>query len=103
MGRAVEGKRGGRGGSVVKAGSAPDIDRKALMHALWDGIADRFDPDYEAAEEHWDWYQENIEKPIAALLCHVYGHEPVQDQCGIPEHDHCVWCMTLMPNAASRD
>lgn len=89
-------------GDTRRTTDTPEIDRKALMHALWDGIADRFDPDMESADEHWDWYHDSVEKPVAALLCHVYGHEPVQDHCGKPEHDHCVWCRTLMPGDASR-
>lgn len=30
-------------------------------------------------------------------LCEIAGHEPTRDQCGMPEHDFCVWCNKAMP------
>lgn len=65
------------------------IDRKALMHALWDGVTDRFDPDMEAPDEDYDWYEETVQQPVAALLCHVYGHEVVHLGAGAGD---CGWC-----------
>lgn len=43
-----------------------------------------------------------IERPAKWVLCVHLGHEPIQDQCGRPEHDHCVWCRRPMPGQASR-
>jgi hypothetical protein len=36
----------------------------------------------------------------ARELCDVTGHAPERDQCGIPEHDFCMWCQTRLPGAA---
>lgn len=35
-------------------------------------------------------------------LCALAGHEPTGDQCGIPAHDFCLWCLTPMPGTANR-
>jgi hypothetical protein len=40
-----------------------------------------------------------IERTICDL-CEIAGHEPIHDQCGIPEHDLCMWCSKSMPNMA---
>lgn len=34
------------------------------------------------------------------VLCQVYGHKPIADQCNKPEHDFCVYCSKPMPNSA---
>lgn len=36
------------------------------------------------------------------LACQVFGHVPVPDHCGIPEHDFCAGCQIPMPGKASR-
>lgn len=68
---------------------------------LWDDMYDYIDPGY-----RHDWLTERVEKyienPILWLLCKIYGHEPVMDQCAKPEHDHCVYCNKLLPNMVSR-
>lgn len=38
-----------------------------------------------------------IEEPSKKALCFLYGHKPVRDQCGMPEHDHCLWCRKSLP------
>lgn len=38
-----------------------------------------------------------VEVPLRRGLCLLLGHLPDRDQCGLPEHDYCVWCMKLMP------
>jgi hypothetical protein len=43
-----------------------------------------------------------IEKPARWVLCQLFGHEPIPDQCGRREHDYCVWCGRRMPGAAPR-
>lgn len=44
-----------------------------------------------------------IETPARWLLCRLFGHKPIPDQCGRPEHDFCVWCNHALPGAALRD
>lgn len=39
---------------------------------------------------------------IARFICKIYGHEPTQDQCGMPEHDYCTICEELTPGQAPR-
>ena len=36
------------------------------------------------------------------VMCEQLGHEPVPDQCGIPEHDYCMWCQYPTPGRAER-
>lgn len=36
------------------------------------------------------------------LYCRVKGHEFQPDQCGIPEHDYCVWCLVPRPEGVPR-
>lgn len=31
------------------------------------------------------------------LLCRLFGHLPMPDQCGNPTHDYCGWCQKSMP------
>lgn len=38
-----------------------------------------------------------------AVLCFLFGHKPVADQCDKPEHDFCVYCMTPKPGLAPRE
>lgn len=52
-----------------------------------------------------DDQQDAIERVIeqaSQALCQIAGHEPVPDQCGIPDHDLCVWCQTRTPGQAAR-
>lgn len=43
---------------------------------------------------------ENLETFGLWALCTRYGHEPVADQCNLPEHDFCVYCHKRMPGTA---
>lgn len=36
------------------------------------------------------------------VMCEQLGHVPTVDHCGLPEHDHCLWCQYPMPNRAER-
>jgi len=38
---------------------------------------------------------DEIEASVSAILCQRYGHEIIDDQCGIPEHRFCVYCQAL--------
>ena len=43
------------------------------------------------APDGWRWnWRDRAETTGLAVLCHVFGHEPVADQCDKPEHDFCV-------------
>ena len=35
-------------------------------------------------------------------LCLIVGHSPIADQCGIPDHDYCAYCMKVMPGQGAR-
>jgi hypothetical protein len=36
------------------------------------------------------------------IMCTLLGHIPVRDNCGIPEHDCCGYCMASTPGKARR-
>jgi len=36
------------------------------------------------------------------ILCTFSGHEPIDDQCGKPEHRYCWKCHILTPNAPTK-
>ena len=44
-----------------------------------------------------DWFADHFGYQIESVLCFFYGHNPIPDQCGMPEHDLCVFCNKLMP------
>lgn len=46
------------------------------------------------------WIDESGKRVLCLLLG---GHKPVRDQCGIPEHDFCIWCGDPMPHAADKE
>lgn len=70
-----------------------------LYFWLWDGLSDRLDPNITWRTNAIGYL---VEKPGVWILCKVYGHEATPDQCGIPEHDFCVWCNRPMPCMARR-
>ena len=35
---------------------------------------------------------EEIEQAVYGILCRTYGHEIIDDQCGIPAHRFCIYC-----------
>lgn len=72
-----------------------------LYFWLWDGMYDWLDP-YDGPEWPWGVLETCVERPARWVLCKVYGHEPLPDQCNMPEHDHCIWCNRLMPGLAPR-
>ncbi|HEY6018638.1 MAG TPA: hypothetical protein VIY48_01745 [Candidatus Paceibacterota bacterium] len=41
------------------------------------------------------WWLEGL---LQKTLCFLTGHTPERDQCGIPDHDYCLWCQKSMPN-----
>jgi hypothetical protein len=67
---------------------------------LSDGIYDRLPQD--GADWPLNVLNALIERPGRWVLCKLYGHEPVRDQCGRPEHDFCGWCNRPMPGGADR-
>lgn len=40
---------------------------------------------------------------ICELVCSIAGHYPIMDQCGMPEHDHCLICGVPLPGQAPRE
>jgi hypothetical protein len=60
-----------------------------VRHFLSDHILD--DPSY-ASDGSDDALLEEIEEAVYAILCRAYGHDIVDDQCGIPAHRYCVYC-----------
>jgi hypothetical protein len=39
-----------------------------------------------------DEVYDRVETAVKDILCAEYGHDIVDDQCGIPEHRFCAWC-----------
>lgn len=35
---------------------------------------------------------DRIESAVLDTMCAIYGHEIIDDQCGIPEHRYCAYC-----------
>jgi hypothetical protein len=50
----------------------------------------------------WEW-RDRLEEAGLWMLCRMFGHKPVADQCDKPEHDFCVHCRTPMPGLAPRE
>lgn len=80
-----------------------------LTDDLYEGLEKRISGVHEAANEAMRAIEGRIENGAEHLetfglwaLCRYYGHKPVPDQCGRPEHDFCVYCSKLMPNSAHR-
>lgn len=62
-----------------------------------DRLADRYGDDRVFAHD-WPWEVfERVQKWAARALCLIAGHQAERDQCGRPEHDHCLWCKRAMP------
>ena len=43
---------------------------------------------------------EEIEAAVLAIFCRAYGHEIIDDQCGIPAHRFCIYCNRLETSLA---
>jgi len=56
---------------------------------LSDGVLD--DPSYATDGSHDDLLEE-IEAAVYGILCRTYGHDIIDDQCGIPAHRYCIYC-----------
>lgn len=77
--------------------SHPRLHR--LRQWLTDGQYDRWVVD--APDGNWRWKLGTaIEEPGLRAICLIVGHDPEQDQCGIPEHDFCMTCRKLTPSKA---
>lgn len=52
-------------------------------------------------EKDWapDWMFGLPQRIFCAVL---RQHQPIDDQCGLPDHDFCAWCHTPMPGKAPR-
>jgi peptide methionine sulfoxide reductase MsrB len=40
-----------------------------------------------------DELHDRVETAVRAVFCDHYGHEIEDDQCGIPSHRYCVYCL----------
>lgn len=57
-------------------------------------IEEKRDPDVERDGGGWPGHAEEfLVGPIRKMICNHYGHNLVQDYCGIPKHDYCRSCM----------
>ncbi len=81
--------------------------RKRIQHWLWDGqyklanwLEDR--GRFALAARLTTIQEWLIEEPGKRLLCRLFGHDPIADQCGRAEHDFCVWCNASTPGMAPR-
>ena len=56
--------------------------------------------DDEVMDDKYEWppngeADELVEEMLTAvrnILCREYGHDIEHDHCGIPSHQHCIWC-----------
>jgi hypothetical protein len=63
---------------------------KALYSFVKDGIID--DQYGYPMNGEDDAVLTEIEAAVDEVLCRLYGHEVIDDQCGKPEHRYCMWC-----------
>lgn len=49
-----------------------------------------------------DAQEKILELPLSRALCRVFGHQPMMDQCMIPDHDYCWCCNQRTPGQAIR-
>lgn len=75
---------------------------KALFFAIHDYVWERLIDLDAITEEQYEWWDDNIAKPVMALLCRANGHTPIGDNCGIPDHDYCATCGEPLPGQAPR-
>lgn len=79
----------------------PDL-RQRIMWWVWADTDDR--AWFGWLSDRWPWHRRlSMEDAIARPLCWFYGHNPIRDQCGNPDHDACSWCRTSMPGQAHRE
>lgn len=50
-------------------------------------------------DEEWP---EPLIKPIMAWWCSKAGHDPMPDQCGMPNHEYCSVCGAITPGEWTR-
>lgn len=60
----------------------------------------QYRPNGAGSDWHYIWrgWIEDIGK---WLLCRAFGHLPITDQCGKPEHDYCACCLRATPRQAA--
>jgi hypothetical protein len=39
-----------------------------------------------------DWLLGLVEEAVNSIFCNAYGHDIVDDHCGIPAHRYCIYC-----------
>ena len=67
------------------------VNTSKLAMDVIDTVWERIDPDV-AGDEAVEWFVENVENVVLALICQYEGHSIVNDQCGIPSHRYCERC-----------
>lgn len=81
--------------------------RLKTMQWFWftpDRLCDRFGLDRVFATRYdrvWEAF-DKVKGVVATVTCGIVGHDPVQDQCGDPEHDFCIFCGKRLPDQAPR-
>ncbi len=54
-------------------------------------------------DDHWPFERWlSLGDAVARPFCWLAGHDPIADNCGMPEHDSCAWCRVLTPGEAPR-
>lgn len=80
--------------------SDPRLTPPRMAHKIWWWVADRMLDDVDWSQ--WNDDDEQLATAVAdavkGLLCERYGHEVIDDQCGIPSHRYCVYCNRGMPD-----
>jgi hypothetical protein len=68
----------------------PDVD--SLMDFILGVGWEDDDENDEFAEEIG-----NLCDSVFKTFCKYFGHSPIRDMCGKPEHDYCTYCMAALP------
>ena len=81
-----------------------------LYFLLWDGpdwLSERAVPsDRSPVNLFWcKWLNRwaYIGDPGCWVLCKIMGHQPIDDQCMMPEHRYCLWCHAPQPNREEKN
>ena len=72
-----------------------DVIRPKWAMKIWMMVHD------EIIDEKWEYPMDGsqdhildaIEMAVDNVLCAYFGHEIIDDHCGLPEHRHCLFCM----------
>lgn len=49
-----------------------------------------------------EWWPDALIDPLKQWWCEQVGHDPIPDNCGMPEHEYCIMCGAPTPGEWTR-